>query len=247
MAKKKSYYFRLLTYVRPYISYFFISFLGFIIFASSQVAIAEWFKQIVDYISMPDTSKSLFLPLALIGLAVFRGIGFYLGNFFMMYVSLNLVHDLRSDLFKSLVSLPSKFYDVNNRGHLLSRITFNVGQVRDSGTQALKILFREGLIVIGLLSYLMYLNWRLTLVFLLTAPFISGIILFAAKRLKRVSTKLQDAMGDVTHVSSESINANKEIKLFNQQDAENLRFKKASMDNTVAYLKFESTILLHLL
>ena len=241
MAKKKSYYFRLLTYVRPYISYFFISFIGFIIFASSQVAIAEWFKQIVDYISMPDTSKSLFLPLALIGLAVFRGIGFYLGNFFMMYVSLNLVHDLRSDLFKSLVSLPSKFYDVNNRGHLLSRITFNVGQVRDSGTQALKILFREGLIVIGLLSYLMYLNWRLTLVFLLTAPFISGIILFAAKRLKRVSTKLQDAMGDVTHVSSESINANKEIKLFNQQDAENLRFKKASMDNTVAYLKFEST------
>ena len=105
MAKKKSYYFRLLTYVRPYISYFFISFIGFIIFASSQVAIAEWFKQIVDYISMPDTSKSLFLPLALIGLAVFRGIGFYLGNFFMMYVSLNLVHDLRSDLFKSLVSL----------------------------------------------------------------------------------------------------------------------------------------------
>ena len=150
------------------------------------------------------------------------------------------MHDLRSDLFRSLVSLPSKFYDDNNRGHLLSRITFNVGQVRDSGTEALKILFREGLIVVGILSYLLYLNWKLSLVFLLTAPFISGIILLAARRLKRVSTRLQDAMGDITHVSSESINANKEIKLFNQQEAENLRFKKASMDNTAAYLKFES-------
>mgnify|MGYP003323784232 CR=1 FL=1 len=91
------------------------------------------------------------------------------------------------------------------------------------------------------LSYLLYLNWKLSLVFLLTATFISGIIFLAARRLKRVSTRLQDAMGDITHVSSESINANKEIKLFNQQAAENIRFKKASMDNTAAYLKFEST------
>jgi len=241
MSVKKSYYFRLLSYVKPYLGYFLLSFLGFIFFALSQVAIAEWFKQIVDYISSPDPSKSLILPLALVALAVFRGIGFYLGNFFMMYVSLNLVHDLRSDLFRSLVSLPSKFYDDNNRGHLLSRITFNVGQVRDSGTEALKILFREGLIVVGILSYLLYLNWKLSLVFLLTAPLISSIIFLAARRLKRVSTRLQDAMGDITHVSSESINANKEIKLFNQQEAENLRFKKASLDNTSAYLKFEST------
>ena len=241
MSKKKSYYLRLLSYVKPYYGYFLISFFGFAIFASTQVAIAEWFKQIVDYISAPDESKSLFLPLALVGLAVFRGIGSYLGHFFMHYVSLNLVHDLRSELFKSLVFLPSKYYDENNRGHLLSRITFNVGQVRDSGSEAIKILFREGLIAIGLLSYLLYLNWKLSLVFLITAPFISGIIYIAARRLKRVSTRLQNAMGDVTHVSSESINANKEIKLFNQQEAENLRFKKASMDNTIAYLKFEST------
>ena len=96
MSKKKSYYLRLLSYVKPYYGYFLISFFGFAIFASTQVAIAEWFKQIVDYISAPDESKSLFLPLALVGLAVFRGIGSYLGHFFMHYVSLNLVHDLRS-------------------------------------------------------------------------------------------------------------------------------------------------------
>ena len=179
MSKKKSYYLRLLSYVKPYYGYFLISFFGFAIFASTQVAIAEWFKQIVDYISAPDESKSLFLPLALVGLAVFRGIGSYLGHFFMHYVSLNLVHDLRSELFKSLVFLPSKYYDENNRGHLLSRITFNVGQVRDSGSEAIKILFREGLIAIGLLSYLLYLNWKLSLVFLITAPFISGIIYIA--------------------------------------------------------------------
>ena len=73
MSVKKSYYFRLLTYVKPYSGYFLLSFLGFILFALSQVAIAEWFKQIVDYISSPDPSKSLILPLALVALAVFRG------------------------------------------------------------------------------------------------------------------------------------------------------------------------------
>ena len=240
-SNQKSYYFRLLSYAKPYYGYFLMSFTGFVIFALSQVAIAEWLKQIVDYISAPDTSKAVYLPLALVGLALFRGMGFYLGNFFLAYVSYNLVHDLRSDLFKSLVSLPSKFYDENNKGHLLSKITFNVGLVRESVTQAIKLLFRDGTITIGLLSYLFYINWRLSLVFLVTAPLISGIIYLAARRLKRTSRRLQDAMGDVTHVSSESINANKEIKLFNHQEAESIRFEKASMENTIAFLKFEST------
>ena len=129
----------------------------------------------------------------------------------MAYVSTKLIHDLRSDLFKTLIALPSKFYDSNNSGHLLSRITFNVGLVKDAGTEAIKVILREGLIVIGLFSYLLYLNWKLSTVLLFTGPFIAAIVYFAGKRLRRISTRLQDAMGDVTHVSSESINANKEI------------------------------------
>ena len=214
MAKKQSNYSRLIGYVVPSYGFFLLSFFGFIIFAGSQVAIAEWFRQIVDFVSNPVADQYFYLPTALVVLALVRGIGFYLGSYFMAYVATKLVHDLRSDLFVTIVNLPSKFFDSNTSGHLLSRITFNVSQVSEAGTEAIKIILREGLIVIGLIGYLIYLNWQLTLVLVFTSPFIAGIVFLAGKRLRRVSTRIQNAMGDVTHLSSESINANKEVKLF---------------------------------
>ena len=179
MAKRQSNYSRLIGYVLPSYGFFLISFLGFIIFAGSQVAIAEWFRQIVDFVSNPIPEQYLYLPVALVVLALVRGLGFYLGSYFMAYVATKLVHDLRSDLFVSIVNLPSKFFDSNTSGHLLSRITFNVSQVSEAGTEAVKIILREGLIVIGLIGYLIYLNWQLTLVLVFTSPFIAGIVFLA--------------------------------------------------------------------
>ena len=241
MAKKKSNYSRLIGYVLPSYGFFLISFIGFFIFAGSQVAIAEWFRQIVDFVSNPKSDQYLFLPIALVVLALIRGIGFYLGSYFMAFVATKLVHDLRSDLFVTLVNLPSKFFDSNTSGHLLSRITFNVSQVSEAGTEAIKIILREGLIVIGLLSYLIYLNWQLTLVLIFTSPFIAGIVYLAGRRLRRVSTRIQNAMGDVTHLSSESISANKEVKLFGRQESEFKKLVSASEHNRIQTLKLEST------
>ena len=241
MAKKKSNYSRLIGYVLPSYGFFLISFIGFFIFAGSQVAIAEWFRQIVDFVSNPKSDQYLFLPIALVALALIRGIGFYLGSYFMAFVATKLVHDLRSDLFVTLVNLPSKFFDSNTSGHLLSRITFNVSQVSEAGTEAIKIILREGLIVIGLLSYLIYLNWQLTLVLIFTSPFIAGIVYLAGRRLRRVSTRIQNAMGDVTHLSSESISANKEVKLFGRQESEFKKLVSASEHNRIQTLKLEST------
>ena len=241
MAKRQSNYSRLIGYVLPSYGFFLISFLGFIIFAGSQVAIAEWFRQIVDFVSNPIPEQYLYLPVALVVLALVRGLGFYLGSYFMAYVATKLVHDLRSDLFVSIVNLPSKFFDSNTSGHLLSRITFNVSQVSEAGTEAVKIILREGLIVLGLIGYLIYLNWQLTLVLVFTSPFIAGIVFLAGKRLRRVSTRIQNAMGDVTHLSSESINANKEVKLFGRQNSEFEKLVAASDHNRIQSLKLEST------
>ena len=241
MAKKQSNYSRLIGYVVPSYGFFLLSFFGFIIFAGSQVAIAEWFRQIVDFVSNPVADQYFYLPTALVVLALVRGIGFYLGSYFMAYVATKLVHDLRSDLFVTIVNLPSKFFDSNTSGHLLSRITFNVSQVSEAGTEAIKIILREGLIVIGLIGYLIYLNWQLTLVLVFTSPFIAGIVFLAGKRLRRVSTRIQNAMGDVTHLSSESINANKEVKLFGRQESEYEKLVEASDHNRIQSLKLEST------
>ena len=238
---EKSSYSRIISYVLPNLGFFALSTLGYFLFAISQVGIADWFRQIVDYISIPDSSLNLYLPLLLLLLAFGRGSGYFMGNFFMAIVSTRLVFDLRKNLFKSLIYLPSNFYDSNNSGHLLSRITFNVAQINEAGTAAITIIVREGLIVIGLLSYLFYLNWQLTAFLFLASPFILLVVSIAGKRMKRVSTRIQNSMGDVTQVSSESISANKEIKIFGQQDSEIKKFNSVNTNNRTQNLKLETT------
>ena len=135
----KSQYSRIVSYVLPSSGFFILSSFGYLLFALSQVGIADWFRQIVDYIAQPNPTLTIYLPLLLLLLAFGRGLGYFLGNFFMALVSTRLVHDLRNDLFKSLIYLPSKFYDSNTSGHLLSRITFNVMQINEAGTAAITI------------------------------------------------------------------------------------------------------------
>ncbi len=234
-------YGRLLTYVLPYIPLFIVSILGFAIYSGSQVAATEWLKRVIDYVSSPEGDLRLVLPLALIAIAFVRGIGFFVGNYLLSSISNRLVHNLRSELFEKLTILPISFYDAHSSGHLISRITFNVMQVTGAATNALKILIREGLLVIGLITYLMYLNWKLALFLFIAAPFIALIVGIAAKRLRKISGKIQTAMGDVTHVASETINGYEEVKSFGGEDYEIDRFNKASDNNRKQNLKLEAT------
>ena len=234
-------YGRLLSYVLPYIPLFFISILGFAIYSGSQVAATEWLKRVIDYVNNPQGDLRLILPVALIAIAFVRGIGFFIGNYLLSSISNRLVHNLRTELFKKLTILPSSFYDAHSSGHLISRITFNVMQVTGAATNALKIFIREGLLVTGLISYLMYLNWKLALFLFIAAPFIGLIVGIASKRLRKISGRIQTAMGDVTHVASETINGYEEVKSFGGEGYEIERFNKASDNNRRQNLKLEAT------
>ena len=234
-------YGRLLSYVLPYIPLFLLSILGFAIYSGSEVAATEWLKRVIDYVNNPEGDLRLVLPLALIAIAFIRGFGFFVGNYLLSSISNRLVHNLRSELFIKLTVLPSSFYDEHSSGHLISRITFNVMQVTGAATNALKIFIREGLLVIGLISYLMFLNWTLALFLFIAAPFIALIVGIAAKRLRKISGKIQTAMGDVTHVASETINGYEEVKSFGGEDYEIKRFNKASDNNRRQNLKLEAT------
>jgi len=134
-------YLRLLGYVRPYVGTFAISILGFIIFASSQPMLAAVMKYFVDGLNDPAAALQIGIPLVdgaalmkavplmIVLIAAWQGVGSYLGNYFLAKVSLGLVHDLRGRLFDSLLRLPNRYYDAHNTGHLISRITFNVTMV----------------------------------------------------------------------------------------------------------------------
>lgn len=234
-------YGRLLSYVVPYLPLFLISILGFGIFAGSQVAFAEWLKRVIDYVDNPVEDMRLIWPILLILIALVRGISFFIGNYLLASISNRLVHELRTDLFNKIPILPSSFFDQRSSGHLISRITFNVMQVTGAATNALKILIREGLLVMGLVAYLMFLNFKLASIFFLAAPFIAVVVGYAGKRLRTISNRIQTAMGDVTHVASETINAYREVKAFGGKEYEVRRFLKASDNNRKQNLKLEAT------
>ena len=234
-------YRRLLSYLLPFILPFFVSILSFAVYAGSQVAATEWLKRLIDFVNNPTEDYRLILPLSLVLIALLRGISFFIGNYLLSFISNKIVHRLRSELFEKLTVLPSSFFDNQSSGHLVSRITFNVMQVTGAVTNAVKVMIREGLLVLGLVSYLLYLNWQLALVLFIAGPFIGAIVAVAARRLRKLSSKIQTAMGDVTHVASEAINAYREVRSFGGEEYENKRFLKASENNRRQNLKLEAT------
>ncbi|AOE87805.1 lipid transporter ATP-binding/permease [Pseudomonas sp. TCU-HL1] len=246
-------YFRLLGYVRPYTGMFLISIIGYIIFASTQPMLAGILKYFVDGLSNPDAVlfpdvpylRDLKLlqavPLLIILIAAWQGLGSYLGNYFLARVSLGLVHDLRLALFDSLLSLPNRYFDRHNSGHLISRITFNVTMVTGAATDAIKVVIREGLTVVFLFGYLLWMNWKLTLVMVAILPLIALMVSSASRKFRKQSKKIQVAMGDVTHVASETIQGYRVVRSFGGEPYESGRFNSASQSNTRKQLQMTKT------
>ena len=220
---------------------FFLSILGFILFASADIAAVEWIRRIIEYINSGQEEFSIYLVLALIFIAMGRGIGFFVGNYFMSRVGFGIVHDLRSELFTKLINLPKSFFDENQSGQLINRITFTTTQVSGAASNAIKTFVREGFLLVGLLAYMLTLNWKLTLLLLVTTPFIALIVFIAGRRLRKLAKTIQTAMGDVTHLASEAVDGNLEIKSFNAEDYERDRFFNANAANKNQNLKLEAT------
>tara|TARA_R110002073_G_scaffold25378_21_gene84246 strand:- start:1346 stop:4264 length:2919 start_codon:yes stop_codon:yes gene_type:complete len=265
MAKVKSQtdiqiYGRLLRYVTPYWGAFLLSIVGFIIYSIANVSFLQLIGYIVDSLGgndpLAETQAAPYIremfggdgalnrtiiPIAIVLIVFGRGIGTFIGNYFITYVGTNLVHGLRVELFDRLLLLPSRFYDKNTMGHLVAKVTFHVTQVTGAATDAVRVLIREGFTVIGYMSYLFYLNWKLTLIFIGVAPFIALLVNFAGKRFRRISERIQDSMGDVTHVASEAVQGYREVRTFGGLDYERGRFLKVSNNNRRQSMKMVIT------
>jgi len=246
-------YLRLLGWVRPYLGAFVVSLVGYIMFASTQPMLAGMLKYFVDGLAdptaalfadvawLPDWQLLQAVPAFIVVIALWQGLGFFLGNYFLARVSLGLVHDLRVALQESLLRLPNSYFDAHNSGHLISRITFNVTMVTGAATDAVKVVIREGLSVVFLFAYLLWMNWRLTLVMVAILPVIALIVSRASKKFRRQSKKIQAAMGDVTHVASETIQGYRVVRSFGGEAYESGRFVAASKDNTAKQLRMTRT------
>lgn len=255
-----SIYARLFTYVTPYWAAFVISIAGFVLCSVANVSFLSLISYIVDSLQgndplentefaadvanifgSGDSLNRTVIPIAIVVVVLVKGIGTFIGQTFIAYISTNLVHNLRCQLFDQLIRLPSSFFDGNHQGHLVAKVTFHVSQVTGAATDAVKILLREGFLAIGYLGYLLYLDWQLTLVFLAAAPFVVLFVQIASKRFRRISTRIQESMGDVTHVASEAIQGHREVRTFGGADYERERFAKVSHNNRRQSMKMVIT------
>lgn len=223
-------YLRLLSYVKSQWWLFALSFIGYAIYSASQAGWPEIIGLVVeDNPDIPfDLEKYVALPLAVLLMFCVRGIGSFIGLYSISIVAQKLVHALRLEVFKKVLSLPASYFTSTSSGHLLSKITFNTTQVVGAATEAITVLLREGMTAIALLCYMVYLSWELTLIFLTSMPFIALAIGYASKRFRLLSKRIQNSMGDITQSASESVQGFQEIRIFGGEDYEFNRFNGAS-------------------
>jgi len=234
-------YKRLLKYVIPYRKWFFVSFIGYFIASVTQPLFAEMIKKIIDTLQSGGREGALMLPLMFSGLIITRSIGVFIGSYFVAKVATNIVHDLRCEIFDHYIHLPAKYFDSNNSGYLISRLTNNVQQVTLATTDAIRVIIREGMTAVGLLGYLFYINWQLSLVFLSVAPLIAIVVTIVSKRLRRLSKSLQESVGDLTQIASEVVVGHKIVKSYGGEEYESKRFRKKSSFNRNQQMKLTVT------
>ena len=262
-------YLRLLRYVGRYWLAFLISVLGLFMHSAAEIAFVDLLGYITDTVgamsaganaasSVPSAgitssiagafygdsnmvNAALVIPLFLILISIVRGLGYLIGSYGLAYVSNFLVHALRTDILNKYLHLPSDFFNRSMSGHLVSVVTFNVQQVTEAGTKAIKTLLQQGSLVIGLLGYLFYINWKLTLFFIAVMPFIAFLVSIVSKRFRVISKRIQSAMGDVTQVTQEVVNGHQEVRMFGAEAVEQSRMALASHNNRRQNMKMAFT------
>ncbi|WP_179991322.1 lipid A export permease/ATP-binding protein MsbA [Acinetobacter sp. YH16058] len=237
MKKDLQVYRRLLRYLLPFWGLAILVIIGFAINAATEVSVAKLLEKIINAIQERDQSFTTLFPLLVIALMFFRGLGTFIGGYYTAVISRNLVFNIRQEVFAKFLRLPAQYYLDNTSGHITAKIMYNVEQLTAASTESLRTLVQQGLITLGLLGYLLYTNWRLTLCILVFGPLIGLLIRKAAKRMRRLSIQVQDTMGDVNHVVQETVNGNLVVKGFGGQTYEQSRFKENSLENLRRGLK----------
>ncbi len=218
-------YLRLLGHVKPYWRMFLLGILGMVVFAATTPVLPALAKPLIEGTFIErDPVVMQWLPAAIILLFIVRGLSTFVSGYGINWVGTRLVTDLRNAMFVKLLALPAAFYEQRPSGQLISKLTFDVTQVMVAATSALTIVFRDALMIAGLLGYLVWLNWKLTLFALAAAPFVVGVVQVLSVRLRRSSREVQNAMGSITQVVDEAIGGHKVVKLFGGQDYESRRF-----------------------
>jgi subfamily B ATP-binding cassette protein MsbA len=173
-------------------------------------------------------------PLGIIGLFLLKGVLSYVGAVALHWVAHRTVMDLRAAMFRRLLVLPTRYYDRNPSGALISKLSYDVTQVAQAASRVLTELIKDALALVALVAYMLWLDWQLAALVLGLAPVMVYAMRRVTRRMREMSRRVQRSMGDITQVAQEAIEGNRVVKIYAGQDYETARFDRA-IDATRRY------------
>ncbi len=221
-------YLRLLAQVRPHRALFLASLLGMVALAATEWILPALLRYVIDEEFGATAGRySVLIPLVLVGLFLLRGVMTYVADVGLGWVAHRVVMDLRGAMFRNLLALPARYFDQRSAGELVSKFTFDVTQVAQAATHCVTVLVKDSVVIVALLGYMIFINWRLAIFLVVLAPPIGWVIKTVSGRLREMSRRLQGSMGQVNAVLEEALSGHRDIKIFGGQDYEITRFARA--------------------
>ncbi len=222
-------YLRLLEHVRPHWRLFAITIVATIVMAATEPALPALLKPLIDgsFVAR-DREMIVWMPILLILLFIVRGSATIISTVAMEGVATRVVMALRLAMFEKLLLLPKSYFDHNSTGVTLSKLTYDVEQLTQAASKVVITLVRDSLAIIGLLAWILYLNWRLALITFLLVPVVVLLVKMVSQRLNRINRMLQQRMGGMTHILEEVIGGYKVVRMFGGQAQERKRFGESA-------------------
>lgn len=225
-------YKRLLRYAWPYRAAFLLAVLTMVIGSVTEPVFAALMRPLLNGGFVDKNPESMrLMPLAVVGLFLIRGTASFASNYLMNWVGRRVVFDVREEMFARLLYMPTPFFDAHSSGLLIAKLIYDVEQLASAATRALSTLIKDNVTVLGLLGWMFYLNWWLTLGILVTAPLIALVNQKMGQRFRRTSHSIQDSMGAISHVVQEAVDGHRVIKTFGGQDEALRTFTQANEFN----------------
>ena len=219
----------MLGYTKPYIAGFVVAFCALLLAGLTEAAFPALIKPLIDKGFVGTSEFQVWMvPLAILGIFLFRGVGTLIAAYSMNWVSNNVLRDLRRDMFAAMLSFPSKFFDQTPAGVVISRVTTEVNGTLAGVSSVLISLVRDSVVFCALMGWLFWVNWRLTLVVVFVFPPIVWVLKIIGRRMARIGSEQITANSDLTQVLEEAITANRLIKLFGGRALEKQKFSSAS-------------------
>lgn len=235
-------YRRLLNFAFKYWQGFLLGIIGTAIQSGTDAGFTWFLKPILDQGFIAKNLNFIrWLPIIILIAFVVRGVSGFAANYYMNWVGRSLITEFRQRIFSKLLRLPAYYYDNTSSGQILSTLLYNVEQIAKASTDALIIIVREVLFISGLLIVMFTTSWRLTLVFLVIAPLVMITSRKSGRRMRLLSTNLQQSMGTVTHIAEEAIEGYKVVRTFGGEAYEIEKFNRATVNNQKREMKVTAT------